>query len=302
MGRRLLILKCSARKRGDDAPLPALERYDGPLWQVLRSYQRQQPLLAADLDVHVLSAAFGLIPASDLIPWYDRTMAPERADELRPGALAAFEGLMAGGYDRLCLGLSQRYLRALEGWEGLVPPTTEARLTDGPMGAKLGQLRAWLEGRDWEPIAERPERLVAPEEPRGEVVVAGVTLRMTRDEVLARARAALASDGRGAGRYRDWCVLVDGRPVAPKWLVGLLSGLPTSAFDASAARRALLALGVDVERAGAKPFVPPAEELAADIPSLNAPARLELPLIAEGAWAGDLPTSRAELYDDDERC
>ena len=253
MTRRLLILKCSARKRGEGEPIPAIERYDGPLWQVLRSFARAQPLFAADLDVYVLSAAFGLIPASQPIPLYDQTMAPERADELRPVVLERFRVLVADSYRDLCLGLSQRYLRAMLGWETLIPPGVAVTLTDGPMGTKLGQLRAWLEGRAWVPIAERPERLVADERPRGEVVIGGVALRMSRDDVLARAREALAADGQGAHRYRDWYVLVDGQPVAPKWLVSEISGLPTSAFDASAARRVLLALGIDVERVAEHP-------------------------------------------------
>jgi hypothetical protein len=247
MAQRLLILKCSARKRGEAELIPAIERYDGPLWQVLRSFVRAQPLFAADIDVYVLSAGFGLISAARSIPWYDQTMAPERADELRPMALACFHNLMDAGYSDLCLGLSHRYLRAMQGWEALVPMDMRVTLTDGPMGTKLGQLRAWLEGRAWAPSGERPERLESGDRPRGEVVICGVTLRMSRDEVLARGRQALAVDGRGAQRYRDWYVLLDGAPVAPKWLVSLISGLPMSAFDASAARRVLLALGLDIE-------------------------------------------------------
>lgn len=34
---RLVILACSARKRPDAAYLPAIERYDGPLWKTLRA-------------------------------------------------------------------------------------------------------------------------------------------------------------------------------------------------------------------------------------------------------------------------
>lgn len=250
--RRLVILTCSARKRGDATLLPALDRYDGPLWQVLRSYLREQPLFALELDIYVLSAAFGLIPASQPIPWYDQTMAPERADALHPAVLEQFGTLMQQDYDQLCLGLSQRYLRAMDGWEACLPPSVVVTQTDGPMGIKLGQLRAWLEGRTWAPNDNHPDRLVADAAPRGEVIIRGVTLCMARDDVIERARHALATDGAGAERYRDWYVLIDERPVAPKWLVSLLTGLPTSAFDASAARRALLALGVDVERVNKK--------------------------------------------------
>jgi hypothetical protein len=246
---RLLILKCSARKRGGEDHIPAIERYDGPLWQVLRAYRREQPLFASELDVYVLSAGFGLIPADQPIPWYDQTMAPERGDELRPEVLRRFAALMGRGCDELCLGLSHRYLRAIAGWEALVPPGVAVTQTNGPMGTKLGQLRAWLEGRTWAPATTPPDRLVAAKTPRGEVVVAGVVLRMSRDQVLDTARRSLAEDEEGATRYRDWYVIVDGRQVAPKWLVSRLTGLPTSRFDANAARRALLALGLDVERA-----------------------------------------------------
>jgi hypothetical protein len=62
------------------------------------------------------------------------------------------------------------------------------------------------------------------------------------------ARQGLTNDPHGAHRYRDWYVLVDGQPVAPKWLVSRISGLPAHAFDAAGARRVLLALGVSLER------------------------------------------------------
>ncbi len=244
---RLLILTCSARKRGDTAPIPATERYDGPLWRVLRSYQREQPLFAHDLEISVLSAAFGLIPGTHPVPLYDQLMTAEQADTLRPQVLERFAGLMQNEYTHLCLGLSQRYLRAMQGWETLVPAGVVVTQTDGPMGTKLAQLRAWLQGEAWEPSIDHPTRLVAAASPRGVTTVCGVPLHLSRDEVLEQARQALHTDGQNAQRYRDWYVLVDGHPVATKWLVSLISGVPTSRFDASRARQVLLALGVDVE-------------------------------------------------------
>jgi hypothetical protein len=244
---RLLILKCSARKRVGDELLPVIERYDGPLWQVLRSYQREQPMFAASLMVYGLSAEYGLIAGDTPIPDYERTMAPERAYELRPQVIAAFESLMHEGFESICLGVSDRYLRAMQGWEAHVPAGTPVALTDGPLGTKLGQLRAWLEGRDWAP-QPRPKRIAAARD-GGTVVIGGTRISMRREEVLARGRAALAAGVPGANHYRDWYVLLDGRPVAAKWLVSVISGLPVSRFDAANARRVLLALGVDVERA-----------------------------------------------------
>lgn len=227
--------------------LPARERYDGPAWQVLRSYQRDQPLFATDPDVFVLSAAFGLISASQPIPLYDRLMTAERAAELRPAVQADLRDLLTADYAQLCLALSKRYLDTLTGWQTYTRPQLQVIITAGPPGVKLGQLRAWLYNEprtSGRAVATRSESMGTP---RGHARIAGVTISMAREEVLERARAALAVGAPGAGRYRDWCVLIDGQPVGPKWLISLISGLASTEFEASAARRVLRALGIDVE-------------------------------------------------------
>ena len=60
----MLILACSRRKRPDDGLLPAIERYDGPAFRVLRRYLRERP--AGAPDVFILSAEHGLIGALSL--------------------------------------------------------------------------------------------------------------------------------------------------------------------------------------------------------------------------------------------
>lgn len=247
---RLLILKCSSRKRTDQQLLPAIERYDGPMWQVLRSYLRDFPGVTADLDIYGLSAEFGLFPASEKIPWYERTMELARAQELHAQVMQRFHMLMGSGYEQLCMGVSHRYLNALQGWESMIPDLLEVTVTDGTAGVKLGQLRAWLRGIPWVSSAASARPIAAPKTPRGSATIGGVILALTREEALHRARAALASGQKhrtSAAQYRTWYVNIDGMPVSTKWLVSLLSGLPTSAFEAGRAREALLALGFDIE-------------------------------------------------------
>ena len=60
---RMLILACSRRKRLDEGLLPAIDRYDGPAFRVLRRFLRERP--AGAPDVLILSAKHGLI-AHDL--------------------------------------------------------------------------------------------------------------------------------------------------------------------------------------------------------------------------------------------
>lgn len=247
MVRRLLILMCSESKRATPELLPAQDRYRGPLWQMLGLFRRQQPDEAAHIDVFAISAALGLIPATQAITDYDQKMTAARAAELQEQTLARFQELMHREYAQLCLGLSQVYLPALTGWKAIVPACTEVTITDGPIGTKKAQLRAWLEQREWV-AATPPQRLLASAQPRGKATVAGVQLQMSRDEVFERVRSALATDPHGADRYQKWYVLIYGQKIAPKWLVSKLSGRPTTAFDASAARKVLVQLGIDVER------------------------------------------------------
>lgn len=249
MQHRLLIVKCYARKCGGPEPIPAGDRYNGPLWQVWRRFEREAPKRAGEINIHALTGAFGLISAGTPVPLVDQTMSPLRADELRSEVLATFQGLMARGYQEVCLALSRRYLRALEGWEGLVPKGTTITYTDGPMGTKLAQLRAWLEGDVWNP-APKPLRLEPDSQTGKSARLGGLSITLTREAVCEVARCGLRQGEPGATSIRRWSVPVDGVPVSPKWLVSQITGLPAATFQAADARRLLLALGLAVERSG----------------------------------------------------
>ena len=142
--RRLLILSCSKRKRSALGLLPAIERYNGPVFFVLRRFLRDYPDKAKLLDVYILSAAHGLIPANHPIASYDREMIQSRVAELQPQVLAAFGKIMQDGYTSLCLVMGKTYLTALEGWQDLVSTNLVSTVAEGPMGVKQAQLKDWL--------------------------------------------------------------------------------------------------------------------------------------------------------------
>ena len=85
----MLILSCSQRKRLDEGLLPAVERYDGPAFQVLRRFLRENSSEAP--HVLILSAEHGLISYDRPIAAYDRKMTLARARELRPLVLAKLD-------------------------------------------------------------------------------------------------------------------------------------------------------------------------------------------------------------------
>ncbi len=75
----LLLLSCSARKRRDGGELPALERYDGPAFRVLRRFGRQFP--ATLVETWIVSARFGLLQGQTPVPLYDQRLGltPDKA-------------------------------------------------------------------------------------------------------------------------------------------------------------------------------------------------------------------------------
>jgi hypothetical protein len=72
---RLLIIACSERKNSAVGLLPAIDRYDGPAFRVLRKYLREHAERAP--SILILSAKYGLIPAGQEIPMYERRLSLE---------------------------------------------------------------------------------------------------------------------------------------------------------------------------------------------------------------------------------
>jgi hypothetical protein len=146
---RLLILSCSATKRTDPGLLPALARYDGPAYRVLRKALRE---LAQDVHplVAILSAEFGLIDSDTPIPWYDRRMDATRAAALAPLVKRKLQALLAAGPTDVFIHLGRDYLPTL----GTVPPGPwHICYAQGGIGERLGQLRRWLSAPQQEEVS-----------------------------------------------------------------------------------------------------------------------------------------------------
>ena len=244
-GRRLLILSCSQRKRPDPGLLPAIERYDGPAFRVLRKFFREHPLEVQSLTVYILSAEFGLFSANQPISNYDRRMTPKRASDLRPQTLTSFESILKDAqYEKLFISVGKDYLQALAGYELLTPAGLKATLSKGTQGRKLAALRDWLHGSP-QTLPYKP--VLMPQQ--GKVRIRSVEIALTSEQVLEVARQAL-TEGRGdPTRYQAWYLRVDDQRVAPKWLVSQLTGLPPNAFATSEALRTLSQLDIEVVRA-----------------------------------------------------
>lgn len=241
LGPRLLILGCSRRKRREPGPLPTVELYDGPAFRLYRRFlrTRRQPVP----ELLVLSAEFGLVAGDRLIPWYDRRMTSKRAQELRPGVSAELDARFgARQVTELFVSAGQEYLAVLGGQEALSKLATSTHIAQGTIGRRLAALHDWLYGTD------PAENSAVTPSPPNSLVLRGVPIVEDAGEALVAARRGLVEDRAGAGRYQIWYVLVDGKRVAPKWLVSRLTGLPVERFHSQEARSAMTRLGLEVRR------------------------------------------------------
>ncbi len=142
--RRLLILSCSQRKQTSEDLLPAIQRYNGPLFLVLRRFIRECPHEAKRLDTYILSAAYGLITVDFPTPLYDQKMNIARVVELQPQVKASFSEIVGNNYTSICFALGRTYLKVFDDLQDLIPTLTEFIVTNGPIGKKQTQLKRWL--------------------------------------------------------------------------------------------------------------------------------------------------------------
>ena len=238
---RLLILSCSQRKHSTRGLLPALQRYDGPAYRVMNKFMRVHPSEARSLDVYILSAKFGLIPADKTIPNYDRRMTPQRAKELQPHTLPKLKQILSGKrYDELFVSMGKAYRQVLVGDELLIPPNLKVMVSRGVMGRKLAELRNWLH----EGVSESPDSQTKIVQ-QDKAYLRGIEIALTSKEIMEVARSTLAK-AENIPKYQVWYVQVDGQQVPPKWLVSQLTGLPVNAFHTNEAKRVLQQLGIEI--------------------------------------------------------
>ncbi|NKL15597.1 hypothetical protein GFL78_27300 [Rhizobium leguminosarum bv. viciae] len=168
--RRLLILACSATKKDGPRYLPAVERYNGPLWQTLRATDPKGELAQAAF----LSAHLGFRAASTPIASYDVPMTPQIAAAMKAGNLGTrwpqqktkkrvmpsgehpgmhIAGMtdfgsrpfasvaLAGGYRYI--EIMQKLLRLFQDG-GFVEDDAVVTVINGPIGKMRVDLRNWL--------------------------------------------------------------------------------------------------------------------------------------------------------------
>lgn len=234
----LVILGCSQRKRRTSGLLPAIDRYDGPVFRVFRKHRREAPEGSA--HARILSGRFGLIRGSFLIPHYDRRFACTDQAALRVRVEKQLkQTLHELQPERLFVSVGGQYWPLLA--EPLAREVASERLVvaTGGIGGRASQLAHWLR------LGEGKGPDTAPEHSCGKATLLGTTVQLSQAEVLQRARDALLAGPAAARRFETWYVAVGRERVAPKWLVSVLFDKPVARFRTADARRVLANLGVN---------------------------------------------------------
>lgn len=244
--KRCLLIICSKAKLSEPKLLPAIERYDGPYFRVLRRFFREVPSGKDDLKVLILSAKYGLISGDRLIPNYDYMMTTMRAEELKPQVLDSL--MKHGAKDRwteLFVLMSEKYHEAIRGFETNLPSQIDVVRAKGAQGVKARQLKDWLRSGTTR-FAPKVASIAARHPQRGYAFIHGHLLSLTPEQMIGIAQHALRSGSGQPNNYRDWYVMVGAIRVGPKWLVSQVTGLAVSDFTSGEARRVLVGLGVQV--------------------------------------------------------
>ncbi|MGH9907003.1 MAG: DUF6884 domain-containing protein [Pyrinomonadaceae bacterium] len=140
--RSLLLVACSRRKRRTRKLLPAIERYDGGAYRVIRKAQREGSI-RRKVDIKIISAKFGLIDGMTAIPFYEQRMTKRRARDLKPRIQRALRMWMSlKNYSEVYVDLGHDYVVAIEGWT--VHPGITLLAGSGRIGERLRDLKRWL--------------------------------------------------------------------------------------------------------------------------------------------------------------
>ncbi len=165
MSARLLILACSATKSKEAGHIPAIERYQGPLWQTLRVVDPAGKLAFAS----VLSARVGWKPADEPIEEYEQRLTEDRKRELLEGGLAtgwpqikkAIGGTNAahwlaahtrnvGKFTEVCIVGGKEYVELAQAYcaeaveRGYLAAGAKITVINDQIGNMRKQLKAWL--------------------------------------------------------------------------------------------------------------------------------------------------------------
>ena len=139
---KLLILGCSQTKRDCEGLLPALDRYDGSHYRVVRKFLRDHQW-PPDLSIAILSAKYGLFGSLKGIANYDSRMTPTTA-RAKADEYSVILKKWADYHDAVYVSLGKDYLPALQPALDSLPIGRGREEFQGRIGERMRQIKTFL--------------------------------------------------------------------------------------------------------------------------------------------------------------
>jgi hypothetical protein len=141
----LIAIACSGRKLATLGEMPAIDRYNGPMWQTLRAALAE---CKAKPEVWVLSARYGFIIADTRIVDYNQVLNERLADKIarRPEYEPQMFAPAVERADAVMFAGGRLYRETMWKACGQLPATSAAKISEtrGGIGEQRAQLRAWI--------------------------------------------------------------------------------------------------------------------------------------------------------------
>ncbi len=240
--RKIIITSCSQRKKISENLLPAIERYDGPNFCLLRKYIKQSP---NDLDIYILSAKFGLLFHKTEIPYYEQRLSKKQFSDLSSLAVTQVNQVFRKSKKQkeIFINLGSLYLETFECAINKISKHNSITYAKGSSGKRLAEMYNWLYGKN---SSLHNEQINVIEK---EAVIQRIRFTVTEAEIHQIVQKEISQKGKkDLEKFQSWFVPVDGFKVSPKWLVSQLTDLPVSKFHSDQARKVLQKLGIKVQR------------------------------------------------------
>jgi hypothetical protein len=148
--KRLIIISASQRRSKDPQPLPAIARYEGVFFAVVRKYLREGKLKGT--DIIVVSDKYGVVTADEDVPCHEATQespsfSKEALEKANRENLARLRSIFnKNRYREILVVCGKEFQRLIEGFEEL----TEAKIVfcEGKgLGPKALSLKQWILNR-----------------------------------------------------------------------------------------------------------------------------------------------------------
>jgi hypothetical protein len=142
----LLLISCSRTKKKNVEAIPALERYDGMIYKVIKKARRER-YWPEQTNLYIVSAKYGLISEQTLIKDYDQKMTDARAVELQIVVSQTLDSLLQQNrYVHIFINMGAAYTQNIILSSELLKARHEGRLKEatGGIGERLQQTKAWL--------------------------------------------------------------------------------------------------------------------------------------------------------------